>query len=210
MKDVISPDSPLPRRGGRLRQFFGRLVLRLLGWRIVGRLPDVKQAVLILAPHTSNWDGVVGVACLWALRLDVRFMAKHSLFRPPFANPLHWIGALPIRRDRAEGVVEQSVAYFRENERFVLGITPEGTRHGADTWKSGFYRIAEDAGVPIIVVAFDYGTNRVLIADTVEPSGDYELDLARILTNYEGVKARRMERLSGPLRKLIPSRRATD
>jgi 1-acyl-sn-glycerol-3-phosphate acyltransferase len=210
MSRVITPGVSMPRRGNALKRLLGLLVLRLLGWRVVGTLPDVRQAVLIVAPHTSNMDGLVGIAALWALRLDVRFMAKHSLFRWPFGVFIRWLGGLPVRRDRSAGLVEQSVEYFRENEAFILGITPEGTRSGAQEWKSGFWQIARGADVPIIVVAFDYGTNRAVIADTVETTADYDADLERILVNYRGVKGRKQDRLSAPLKALLPNRRETD
>lgn len=202
MSRVIPLGPRVPRRGNRFSAWLGRLLLALAGWRVVGDFPDVPRAVVIVAPHTSNWDGYVALAAIWALRLDLRFMGKHTLFRPPLGALLRWFGGIPIDRSSSAGVVEQSVNRFRERDQLLLGITPEGTRKGAGSWKSGFHRIARQAGVPIIVAGFDFARRHVVIADCVEPGDHPEADMARILENFRHIEPCRPERLSAPLREL--------
>lgn len=190
----------VPRRGNNFSCWLGSWLLRRLGWRITGTFPDVAQAVVIGAPHTSNWDGVFGVAAVLALRLRIVLMGKDSLFRGPAAPLLRWIGLIPVDRTSAAGVVEQSVAKFREKPQLFLGIAPEGTRKGAAEWKTGFYRIASEARVPILVAVFDYGKREVRLPLTLYPSGNFDADMTRILDCYRGVVPKRPQRLSGPLR----------
>lgn len=190
----------VPKRGNRFSRWLGDFVLRLLGWRIIGSLPDAKKAVVIGAPHTSNWDGVVGVACVLALGLKIALMGKSTMFRGPFDPMLRWLGLIPIRRDSAAGVVEQSVAKFKERDVLFLGLAPEGTRHGAEEWKTGFYRIALEADVPIVLAVFDYAKRELQLPLTLYPGGDLEADMETILSHYRGVMPKHPERLSGPLR----------
>lgn len=190
----------VPRRGNALARWLGSRLLARLGWRITGAFPDVPQAVVIGAPHTSNWDGVFGIAAVLALRLRITLMGKDSLFRGPAGPVLRWLGLIPVDRRSAAGVVAQSVAKFREKPQLLLGIAPEGTRKGASEWKSGFYRIAVEAQVPIVVAVFDYGAREVRLPLTLYPSGDFDADMARILACYRGVQPKRPARLSQPLR----------
>lgn len=190
----------IPKRGNRFSKCLGELVLWLLGWRITGTFPNEEKVVVIGAPHTSNWDGIVGVSCVLALGLKIGLMGKNSIFRGPFAPMLRWLGFIPIARDSAAGIVAQSVAKFKERDALFLGIAPEGTRHGAEEWKSGFYRIAMEAGVPIMIVVFDYAQRELRIPFTLYPSGDIEADMEIILTHYRGVIPKRPDRLSRPLR----------
>lgn len=210
MSRIIPLGPRVPRRGNRFSSLLGRLLLRLAGWRIVGEFPDVPRAVLIVAPHTSNWDGYVGLAAIWALRLDIHFMGKHTLFRRPFGALVRWLGGIPIDRSSSAGVVEQSVQRFRENSGFMLGITPEGTRKGAANWKTGFLRIAQQAKVPVIVVGFDFARRDVVIADVVEPGNDMDADMVRVMENFRYIEPCRPERLSAPLRQLREHSRPLD
>jgi len=191
----------IPRRGHWLAAALGRAMLRLVGWRVVGTLPDVPRAVMIAAPHTSNFDGLVGVSAIQALRLDIRFMAKHSLFRGPAGVLLRALGGMPVNRDSAGGVVEKSKASLQGEEPFWLGITPEGTRAGASEWKTGFYRIADDLRLPIIVVTFCYRRRQARVLQAVWPSGDMQRDLEVIYALLDDVHARHPERLSAPLKR---------
>lgn len=190
----------VPKRGNRFSKWLGGFVLWLLGWRITGTFPNARKVVVIGAPHTSNWDGIVGVSCVLALGLKIALMGKDSIFRGPFGPMLRWLGLIPIVRDSAAGVVEQSIAKFKEREALFLGMAPEGTRHGAKEWKTGFYRIAVEAEVPILLAVFDYGKRELQLPLTLYPSGDIEADMETILSHYRGITAKHPERLSGPLR----------
>lgn len=195
----------VPRRGNAFSRWLGRLLLRLMGWRITGHFPDVPKAVVIGAPHSSNWDGLVAAGVVLALQVRIGLMAKDALFRWPFAGLLRWLGGIPIDRHSARGVVDQSVDRFREREKLFLGIAPEGTRTAAEQWRTGFYLIASRARVPVIVAVIDYGRRELRFADVLYPGEHYSeaemgADMQRILSHYRGVVPRRPERLSLPLR----------
>ena len=150
--------------------------------------------VLIVAPHTSNWDFPTGLWAKLALRLKVSFLGKHTLFWWPLGVFMRSIGGIPIDRARAQGVTDDAVRALREGERVLLVIAPEGTRSKTERWKSGFYRIAVGAGVPILLVAFDYGRKVVRLGPLFHPTGDYERDLTEIRSHYHAGMALRPER----------------
>ena len=183
----------VPRQGGALSAALGRLVLRLIGWRFEGEVPDVGRAVMIVAPHTSNWDFPVGLAAKFALRLRVNWLGKHTLFRHGLARIWRPLGGIPVDRRAATGVVGAVLAEFRNRDRLLLGIAPEGTRKKVPQWKSGFYRIAQAAGVPIVPLTFDYRSRTIVFFPLFEPTGDYEADLARLQSHYSAAMAYRPE-----------------
>jgi 1-acyl-sn-glycerol-3-phosphate acyltransferase len=182
-----------PRRGNGLSRGLGRLGLVLLRWRFEGTVPDVPRCVAIVAPHTSNWDFVVGLAALLAVGLRGRFLGKDTLFRPPFGAFMRWVGGIPVDRKRADGVVEQAAASLRFGEPFFLAIAPEGTRRRVDRWKTGFYRIAQSAGVGIWPVTLDYRTRAVRLHPLVALSGDMDADLIRLRSHFSSIMAYRPE-----------------
>lgn len=192
-----------PRRGNALMRLLGRLLMRLLRLRVVGQVPDEPKLVVIGAPHTSNWDGAMALGVAMALSIDVRVIAKQEMFRWPFGKLLTWMGVIGIDRHNPGGIVGEVTELFAERDDLYLCISPEGTRGGAEQWKSGFHRMARAAGVPILVLVFDWGGREIRFADTFEPSEDYATDLVRILGNFRGVQARVPERLSGPLKGLL-------
>lgn len=192
----------VPRRGGRVSGGLGRLFLRLLGWRVDGVIPDLPKMVWIGAPHTTNWDGVLGLATLMALGVDASTMIKDSAFKGPLGWLLRGLGAIPINRASPKGVVEQSIDQFASRQQFILLLAPEGTRDGADDWKRGYYRIAEGAGVPVLPAAIDYPARRITFGPLLTPGGDYEADFVQLLDFYRRVGvARHPHRLSKPLRR---------
>ena len=125
-------------------------------WRVVGDFPDLRKFVIIVAPHTSNWDFVVGLLCDLALDLDAVWLAKHTIFVGPFGSWLKSLGGIPVVRSASHNVVSQVAAEFARRDRMVLAITPEGTRSKVEAWKSGYWHIARAAGVPIVPVGFDF------------------------------------------------------
>jgi 1-acyl-sn-glycerol-3-phosphate acyltransferase len=182
-------DRPTPQSAGAFTRALGGLLLRLSGFHIAGEYPThLTQYVMIVAPHTSNWDFVVGMFAKWALGLRVRFLAKHTLFRFPVGMFLRWWGGIPIRRHQAVGVVPDAVQAFRDNDPLCVVITPEGTRSKA-AWKSGFYRIAHEAGVPIVPVVFDYSKRAVRFDPPFWPTGDYEQDLPKLQAGFSSEMA---------------------
>jgi 1-acyl-sn-glycerol-3-phosphate acyltransferase len=188
------PGAQVPRRDSAFLRGLGRAALALAGWRIEGELPNVPKCVIIVAPHTSNWDFVVGIAALFALSLRASYLAKHTLFRGPLGALLRATGGMPVDRDAPLGVVERAIELVRGSERIFLAIAPEGTRTRVDSWKSGYYRVAAGAGVPIVPVAFDYASKAVRLLPPFQPSGDYERDEAALRALFAARMARRPER----------------
>lgn len=184
----LSPE--IPRRGSRPAAALGRLVLRLLGWNVRGSPPPLRKMVLIIAHHTSAWDLVVGLAAKLALRLDARYLVKHTLFRWPLGPILRHTGAIPVDRGSRHGVVEQMVREFESRSHLLLALSPEGTRRRVEEWKSGFYHIADGAGVPIVPVGLDFGSRQVRIGPALEPTGDEAADVAELRIFFADVEAR--------------------
>jgi len=187
----------VPRRGGALLRVIGRAALALLDWRVVGRFPNVAKCVIIVAPHTSNWDFVVGIATVFALGLRVHYLGKHTLFRFPLGAFVRATGGIPVDRDAAEGIVPRVVERLRSEERILLAIAPEGTRRRVEQWKSGYYRIAVGAGVPIFPVAFDYPRRSVVFMELFAPTGDHERDEAALRALFRAEMARHPAAYSG-------------
>lgn len=178
--EIPEPGPHVPRRGGSIRAAIGRAMLRVLGWQAGGAIPDLPKCVIIAAPHSSNRDFYVGIALVFAMRLDVRFIGKVELFRGPLGPVMRWLGGLPVDRSRPGGIVEQTVAMFAERESLLLAVAPEGTRKPVDKWKSGFYRIALGAGVPIVPGYFDNGKRQVGFGPPFQPTGDMARDIAAL------------------------------
>jgi 1-acyl-sn-glycerol-3-phosphate acyltransferase len=177
----------VPRRGNRLSKKSARALMSGAGWRITGEIPDEPKMLLVGAPHTSNWDYILTMLTTFSLGCDLHYVGKKSLF----GNPLmRWLGGIPLERNTSEGFVEQMVAEFERRERFVLAIMPEGTRKKTDAWRSGFYYIAQGAGVPIVLVIFDYGRKVMHLGPTFWPAGDYEAELAEIQAHFAGVQGK--------------------
>ena len=175
---------------------FARLLLRIGGWTSVGGIPDAPKAVIIAAPHTSNWDGIWALVYKVAVGLDISFFAKKSLFWFPLGNLLRAMGAIELDRDRAINAVQQAVNEFESHDSFYLGLAPEGTRSLKPGWKTGFYRIALGAKVPVYIGFLDFGTKRIGIGPRVDLTGDEETDLAVIRDHYKDVQGRRPEQAS--------------
>ena len=179
-------------------QAIAKLILKIGGWEMVGELPEAKRAVVIAAPHTSNWDGFWALVYKVAVQLDIHFFAKESLFWFPLNVLLGALGGVPLDRKRAGSAVDQAIEMFRSNESYFFGLAPEGTRSRADHWKSGFYRIAEGAGVPVVLGFMDYGRRRIGIGPTLYLSGDWHKDLDFCRNFYKDIQGRWPEK-AGPV-----------
>ena len=188
----IAPARPSPRVIHNNRFFsallnvFGRCFLKLSGWKVVGRPPQIDKFVAIAAPHTSNWDFPIFMAAVGYLKVNISFLGKHTLFEGMFGWLFYWLGGIPVKRekDAASAVVDQVVNAFAESEHLILGIAPEGTRSRVDKWKTGFYRIALDAGVPIVPAYVDSTDKTIGFGEAFIPSGDMESDMALLRHFY--------------------------
>ena len=188
--ELHAAEDRLPRRGNKLTRATGRTLLRLCGWRIEGQFPNVAKCVAISAPHTSNWDFFFGICTVYALGVRAEWIGKHTLFRWPYGWFMRLLGGTPIDRRRSAGVVEQIVETMKARDSLILGMAPEGTRKRVGRWKTGFYRVAMQAQVPILLTYFDYETRTIGIGPTVEPTGDIEHDMAEIMEFYRERVAR--------------------
>ncbi len=182
----------VPRRGSALLRAFGRAVLRVMGWRTEGEIPDVPKLVIAVAPHTSNWDFVVGAAAMFALDLRLSFLAKHTLFRGPFAAIMRWMGGIAVDRRSPHGVVGDAVAAFARSEKRLLAIAPQGTRSHEARYKSGFLHIARGARVPVLLASLDYASRCVRFGPELETTDDVEGDLRRVEAFYANVRGRNL------------------
>ena len=190
--DTAAIGDSLPRRGNFLSQWIARSLLSVFGWRIeLDDAPDLPKLMLVGAPHTSNWDFVLTLVTFFALSVRISWMAKHTFFRWPIKGVLAWLGGVPVdRTSREEGLVEQTIRAFEDNDKFVIAVMPEGTRSKVHRWKTGFYYIAQGAGVPIVLIRFDYGRKVMGIGPTIEPTGDIEADMARIKAIFSTIKGK--------------------
>jgi 1-acyl-sn-glycerol-3-phosphate acyltransferase len=170
------------------------------GWRAVGPLPPFRKYILLAVPHTSNWDFPYTLGLFNDLGCTPHFMAKKSLFRWPLTNFMRDVGGVPVDRAAAKDMVAQMVAEFAARDDFVLTIAPEGTRGSVTQWRSGFYRIAMAAGVPIVCGFLDYGTKTGGIGPTIIPTGNYDADMAPAFEFYRGMRGKNAKGMSQPVR----------
>ena len=183
----LPPSVPKTRstRTNRVLRWLARSLLRLGGWRMVGEFPDLPKAVLIGAPHSSNWDGIWGMTAKVALGLDIRIFAKHQLFWWPLGPILRRLGVIEVNRGDARGLIGQMLERFEQEERFWLGIAPEGTRKQVLRWKPGFWKIASAAGVPVVPAYFHYPEKIIGIGEIFHLGDDMDADIARIRAWYK-------------------------
>jgi 1-acyl-sn-glycerol-3-phosphate acyltransferase len=183
---------PAPFRGpfSEAVRWLGAAYLKLSGWRIEGDWPALKKAVLVAAPHTSNWDGINMLATSGYYRVQLKWMGKKSLTEGPFGWLIKALGCVPIDRSASHDVVKAMSDEFAAREHIVLAIPPEGTRSAVREWKSGFYHIAVGANVPLVLSVLDYGRKTVRLAAVFYPSGDYDADLPLIRAHYANAKGK--------------------
>ena len=163
------------------------IYFKLLGWTFLGPFPDIEKCVVIVAPHTSWVDFILGLLVRRVVNREINFIGKKSLFKPPFGWYFRWMGGTPIDRSRHSDTVANTAKIFREKKVFRLALSPEGTRKKVTQWRTGFYYIAKEAGVPIVMVAFDYGKKQVKISEPVFPTDNKEKDFERYRDFYKGV-----------------------
>lgn len=191
MSNEVQPLGDLaPSRGNAISRFLAGVARRLTGWRIEGALPNLPKFVIIVAPHTSNWDFMVGLMAMFSIGIRGGFFGKHTLFRGPMGWAMRWLGGIPVIRTASHNKVDHAVQYFSESTRFVLALSPEGTRKKLPAWRTGFYYVAKGAGVPIVPVAFDYSERVVRIFAPVVPSGEKDADFAHILSLFSARMAK--------------------
>jgi 1-acyl-sn-glycerol-3-phosphate acyltransferase len=177
-------------------QMIAKGILKMCGWTAAGTPPTMDKAVLIAAPHTSNWDGLWGLVYKVSIGIDAHFFAKSSLFWFPLGVLLRGLGGIPLDRSEPGSALKKAVDAFEANDKFYFALAPEGTRSLRTHWKTGFYRIAEAAAVPVCLGFFDYPNKRIGFGPTIELSGNTKADLARIQAFYATVEGRWPEKTS--------------
>ena len=167
-----------------VKRLIARLVFKITRFSPVGDAPDLDKYVLVSGPHTTNWDLLSLLATSWYTGSNLNWLGKHQLFRGPMNRVMRLLGGVPVRRDERSGMVESLAQEFAAAEQMALAIPASGTRARTDHWKSGFYRIALAAEVPIVMAFVDYSTRTVGFGPTMIPTGDIEADLDQFRAFY--------------------------
>jgi 1-acyl-sn-glycerol-3-phosphate acyltransferase len=170
-------------------RFLSKKILDVLGWEIIGEFTDIKKVVIIVAPHTSNWDFVLGLMIKKISGLSINYLGKESLFKGPWGSFFRWVGGRPVKRDGKGNQVDQVIKLFSQEDEFRLALSPEGTRASVDKWRTGFYYIALGADVPLVMVAFDFDKKQVIIDKPMKLSGNFDSDFENISNFYSGIKS---------------------
>ncbi len=168
--------SVIPQVGGPRTRALGAWVMRRWGWDFEGEFPALPKLVIVVVPHTSNWDFFVGVAAKFAIGLRAVWIGKDSLFRWPVGLVLRRIGGIPVDRSAPNAVVQTIVDEFARHEAMVFVLAPEGTRKRVERWRSGYWHIAHEARVPILPVGFDFARRRIVLGDTLHTGDALERD----------------------------------
>ncbi len=166
------------------------IYFKILGWTYKGPFPEVSKCVVIVVPHTSWLDFFLGLLIRKVIGKSFHFVGKKSLFKPPFGWYFRWLGGAPVDRSKSSDTVSAIAEIFDEKSEFRLALAPEGTRKKVSQWKSGYYFIAHTAGVPIVMVAFDYGKKRIKVSEPHFTTGNYDQDRQTYERFFKGVKGR--------------------
>ena len=178
-------------------QWLGRSLLSVLGWKVLGEIGEEhtnKNLVVIVAPHTSNWDGILGVAAIAGLDARISFIGKDAAFKYGLGAFLKYMGGIPIDRSNPRGVINDAIEKIKKMNGTLLGMAPEGTRSKVDAWKTGFLRIAEGIDAKIIPASIDFATKEILLGKVFVPSGDNKKDIRDLQDYYKVFTARHPEK----------------
>ncbi|HLP51556.1 MAG TPA: lysophospholipid acyltransferase family protein [Chitinophagales bacterium] len=175
-------------------KLLARFIFWLTGWRTAGQVPQLKKFVAILAPHTSGWDVFYGFLAKYIFGIHFAFYGKKEIFDAPYGFIFKALGGIPVDRSKHSNLVEQAVATFNERDEFILALSPEGTRKYVEKWKTGFYYIALQAKVPIVLTYLDFEHKVAGIGPTFYPTGDIDKDIEEIKNFYRPIKGRHPEK----------------
>ena len=186
------PSTPdcIPTRKYGLLHSLAKRILAWCGWTISGELPNQPKFILAVAPHTSNWDFFIGIAAMFSLQLKVSFLGKASIFRWPVKSVLTAIGGIAVDRSNSHGVVGQIVQELKRNDKFILGLAPEGTRSKTTEWKTGFLHIAKQGNIPIVPVSFDFAKKEIFFHQEVYISSEISQELIEFKQIFADVCAK--------------------
>ena len=179
----IGPNTP--RMGNALTRWIGDIILNSMGWTLHGELPNLKKAIIIGGPHTSNWDLFLALGSMLSIGIKFSWMMKKEAFIWPLGSLWKALGGIPIDRKAKTDVIGQVKTFFVENDKVWLGLTPEGTRAKVERYKTGYLRMAKGVGVPLFIVGIDSVNKRVVLDKTWDPSRDIETENAAIKAYVE-------------------------
>jgi 1-acyl-sn-glycerol-3-phosphate acyltransferase len=160
------------------------------GWQLEGELPRSAQFIMIVGPHTSNWDFVLGIVARGAMGINIHFLGKHQLFLPPWGWIFRALGGSPVDRRKHNNLVDAAAQLFKQDANYKLALAPEGTRSPVKRWKTGFYHIAKKAQVVIVPVGFDFSRKRVVFHPAIMPTEDIQQDMQKIIDFYRSINGR--------------------
>ena len=177
-------------RGNRsqILRKIGRFGINISGWTIKGQVPDEERIVIIAAPHTSNWDFILAMLTIFGLNIKLRWLGKHSIFKPGFKKFFEWLGGIPVYRDNPSTLIKNVVDIVKKEKSIVIAMTPEGTRKKVKRWKTGFLRIAKQTQSKILLISIDAPTKSIEIGKIFNPTGDSEEDLEFIQKYYSSFR----------------------
>ncbi len=168
-----------------------RWIMKLFGWKNTGQNPKhLDKYMVVVVPHTSNWDFPLGLLARSAWGLDIKYVGKKEMFRWPFGTLMKWLGGYPVDRSKASNFVSAVVQIIKKKEKFALCIAPEGTRKKVKKLKRGFYYMAKGADIPIVLVTFDYAKKEIHWAEPFMPTDDEDADMRLIYDHFRGAKGK--------------------
>ena len=171
-------------------RLIAKFLLFIAGWKRGEEAPKIDKYVLIAAPHTSNWDFYFTLLLAFEYKLKIFWMGKDTLFKGVLGPVMRWLGGISVNRSSSNNLVGQTIDAFKQNDKLVVTVPPEGTRGKVSYWKSGFYHIAHGAGVPIVLGYLDFGRKIGGLGPVFHPTGDFEKDLAEIKKLYAPIKGK--------------------
>jgi 1-acyl-sn-glycerol-3-phosphate acyltransferase len=193
MSHVMDIGARVPRWHNRFLRMVGGSVLALMGWRLDMHFPDEPKLMVIAAPHTSNWDLVVGIAAILYLQINLRWYAKHTIFTGVWNHFFRALGGFPVDRTAPGGIVAQTAAAYAAAPQMMIAVTPEGTRSLREHWKRGFYHIALRAQVPVLIGFIDWRTKVVGTTTIFRPTGDWDADMKPVFDFYRTITPKKPE-----------------
>ena len=179
-----------------MKKILSNIILKFMGWKVIDNLDYPQKCLVIAAPHTSNWDFLIGRCYAYIVGISPRYLIKSELFIPIIGTLLRWNGGIPVFRKSNNNVVDQLVKMYEDSDRLIIGISPEGTRKKVHKWKTGFYHIALKANVPILLVKLDYKNKEVGLVSQFIPSGEFEKEMLFIQDKFTKSEAKFPENYS--------------
>ena len=173
-----------------MKKLISKIIFKIIGWKVVGKLNYPDKCLVIAAPHTSNWDFFIGRCYAYIIGIVPKYLIKSELFLPILRSLIKWNGGIPVYRHSKNNVVDQITEIYNSTDKFILGISPEGTRRRVERWRTGFYHIAVKSEVTILLIKMDYEKKEIGIINEFHPSGDIDKDLLFIQNQYKNIKGK--------------------